>query len=50
MELDETEDSAVFDFFYDYKPLEKSSYVNGPSYKKWHLPLPIMGNLNRLSN
>lgn len=50
MELDETEDAAVFDFFYDFKPLEKSEYVNGPSYKKWHLPLPIMGNLNRLSN
>lgn len=37
MELDETEDSAVFDFFYDFKPLEKSNYVNGPSYKNWHL-------------
>ena len=50
MELDETEDSAVFDFFYDFKPLEKSAFVNGPSYKNWHLSQPIMANLHRLSN
>ena len=50
MELDETDDNAVFDFFYDHMALSKSKNVNGPSYKNWNLPLPIMGNLYWLSN
>lgn len=50
MQLDEEDDDSVFDFFYDHMPLRKSKMVNGPSYKAWHLSLPIMSNLYWLSN
>lgn len=50
MELDEVEDNAVFDWFYDHQPLKYSQMVNGPSYRKWHLPLSVMANLHRLAN
>jgi pre-mRNA-processing factor 8 len=40
----------VFDWFYDPQPLKYSKMVNGPSYKKWHLPLKVMSNLYRLAN
>jgi pre-mRNA-processing factor 8 len=33
MQLDEEEDNAVFDFFYDHQPLKDTKYVNGPSYR-----------------
>jgi pre-mRNA-processing factor 8 len=49
MELDEGEDSPVFDWFYEPKPLGDSSHVNGPSYKEWNLTLPQMATLYRLS-
>jgi len=29
LELDEEEDSAVFDWFYDAKPLKRTKFVNG---------------------
>jgi pre-mRNA-processing factor 8 len=32
MELDEIEDNAVYDWFYDHEPLKLTKYVNGPSY------------------
>lgn len=48
MELDEQEDAAVADWFYDHPPLQHSAYVNGPSYRRWKLPLPIMATLYRL--
>ena len=51
MELDEDEDEAVIDWLYEgSKPLQNSKFVNGTSYKKWTLPLPIMANLHRLSS
>ena len=50
MELDEDEDTAVFEWFYDHKALIDTEHVNGPSYKKWNLDLPKMANLYRLSN
>jgi pre-mRNA-processing factor 8 len=50
MELDEDEDNAVFDWFYDHMPLQHTKYVNGPSYRKWSLPLPVMANLHVLAN
>ena len=51
MELDEDEDNPVFDWFYDHEPLKFApEYVNGPSYRSWRLPLPIMANLHRLAN
>jgi pre-mRNA-processing factor 8 len=50
LELDEDEDEAVYDWFYDHKPLVDSKHVNGTSYKKWKLPLPMMSNLYRLAS
>ncbi|WPH01472.1 Pre-mRNA-processing-splicing factor 8 [Acrodontium crateriforme] len=50
MELDEEEDEAVFEWFYDHRPLSETSHVNGPSYKQWNLTLPQMATLHRLSN
>ena len=32
MDLDEDEDNAVFDWFYDHMPLQYTKMVNGPSY------------------
>ncbi|GFH19560.1 MPN domain-containing protein, partial [Haematococcus lacustris] len=49
LELDEEEDSAVHQWFFDHQPLRYSNFVNGPSYKRWKLPLPIMGALYRLA-
>ena len=49
MELDEEEDAAIFDWFYDHRPLEDTEHVNGPSYRTWNLNLPQMANLNRIS-
>ncbi|KAJ2745703.1 hypothetical protein GGI20_001978, partial [Coemansia sp. BCRC 34301] len=61
MELDEDDDAAVLDWFYDSKPLadedeedvQKSAVgrrVNGTSYRKWRLDLPVMANLHRLAS
>ncbi|KAL3690748.1 hypothetical protein R1sor_004399 [Riccia sorocarpa] len=49
LELDEEEDSAVYDWFYDHKPLVKTKLINGPSYKRWQLSLSIMAALHRLA-
>ncbi|KAI8916915.1 splicing factor Prp8 [Powellomyces hirtus] len=50
MELDEDEDGPVYDWLYDHKPLVDTKFVNGPSYRKWHLNLPIMSTLYRLAH
>lgn len=50
MDLDEDEDDAIFDWFYDPNPLRYTRFVNGPSYRRWRLNLPIMANLYRLAN
>jgi pre-mRNA-processing factor 8 len=50
MELDETEDGAVFEWFYEHRPLLDTSHVNGPSYKEWNMTLPQMATLYRLSH
>ncbi|KAK5151532.1 Pre-mRNA-processing-splicing factor 8 [Oleoguttula sp. CCFEE 6159] len=50
MELEEDEDSAVYDWFYEHRPLLDTPHVNGPSYKTWNLTLPQMATLYRLSN
>lgn len=47
LELDEEEDSAVYDWFYDSKPLVNTKLINGPSYRRWQLSLPIMATLYR---
>ncbi|ODH52412.1 pre-mRNA-processing-splicing factor 8 [Paracoccidioides brasiliensis] len=49
MELDESEDAPVFEWFYDHRPLLDTPHVNGPSYKEWNLTLPQMATLYRLS-
>ena len=49
LELDEEEDSSVFDWFYDDHPLKYTKFVNGPSYRSWKLPLPIMSTLYRVA-
>ena len=50
MELDEDEDSPVFEWLYDHRPLLDTPHVNGPSYKNWNLSLPQMATLYRLSH
>lgn len=49
LELDPEDDGAVYDWIYDSKPLQYTRFVNGPSYKKWKFPLPIMSTLYRLA-
>lgn len=49
LELDEEEDAPVHDWFYSSKPLQYSKMVNGPSYRRWRLPLPVMSTLYRLA-
>jgi len=49
LELDPEEDGAVAEWFYEHKPLRYTKFLNGSSYKKWHLPLPVMSNLYRLA-
>jgi pre-mRNA-processing factor 8 len=51
LELDEDEDAPVLEWLYDAKPLiDEKQFVNGPSYRKWKLSVPIMANLYRLSS
>ncbi|KAK5100481.1 pre-mRNA-splicing factor 8 [Lithohypha guttulata] len=50
LELDEDEDSAVHEWFYEHRPLLDTTHVNGPSYRTWNLSLPQMATLYRLSN
>ncbi len=52
MELDEEEDDPIFDWFYEgNQPLKHvAKYVNGPSYRQWQLPIPVMANLHRIAN
>ena len=50
MELDEQEDDAVIDWFYEHKPLRDTKFVNGTSYKMWRLNVPIMATLHRLGS
>ncbi|GAP89634.1 putative pre-mRNA-splicing factor spp42 [Rosellinia necatrix] len=49
MELDEDEDAAVYEWFYDHRPLLDTEHVNGPSYKTWNLSLQQIATLHRLS-
>ncbi|KAF2857228.1 PROCN-domain-containing protein [Piedraia hortae CBS 480.64] len=50
MELDDEDDAAVMEWFYDHRPLVDTSHVNGPSYRRWNLTLPQMTTLHRLSH
>jgi len=50
IDLNEEDDAAVIDWFYDHKPLMRSRHINGPTYRKWRLPVEILSNLHRLAN
>ncbi|CAG8556682.1 15709_t:CDS:10 [Gigaspora rosea] len=50
MELEEDEDAPVYEWFYDHKPLVDTKFVNGPTYRRWKLNLPIMSTLYRLAH
>jgi pre-mRNA-processing factor 8 len=39
----------VSEWFYDHKPLSQTKLVNGASYRRWRLTLPIMSTLFRLA-
>jgi pre-mRNA-processing factor 8 len=49
MELDPDDDAIVRKWFYDHKPLLDTKYINGSTYRKWKLNVPIMANLYRLA-
>jgi pre-mRNA-processing factor 8 len=48
LELDEEDDQAIIDWFYDPKPLVDTPHVNGSSYRFYSLSLPQMSNLYRI--
>lgn len=48
LELDEEDDEAIIDWFYDPKPLVDTPHVNGSSYRFYQLSLPQMSNLYRI--
>lgn len=39
----------MYEWFYDHQALKYTTFVNGPSYRRWKLPLPIMSVLYRLA-
>ena len=50
MELDEDEDDAIFDWFYEHKALQDNRlHVNGPSYRRWWLSIAQMSALYRIA-
>lgn len=53
MGLNAAEDAPVADWFYaeGAQPLKHhpKRFVNGPSYRKWRLPVAVMSNLHRLA-
>uniref|UniRef100_A0A1I8G2Y6 JAB_MPN domain-containing protein n=1 Tax=Macrostomum lignano TaxID=282301 RepID=A0A1I8G2Y6_9PLAT len=50
LELDPEEDGPVAEWFYEHKPLVGTGMVNGSTYRRWNLSLPIMSCLYRLGN
>ena len=49
MELDEQEDEAVYNWFYQHPPLLSTRHVNGPSFLSYRLNLEQLLALHRLS-
>lgn len=43
------EDSAVYEWLYDSKPLVGTKLVNGSTYRRWELSVPIQATLHRLA-
>lgn len=50
MELDPNDDAPVYEWFYDHKALLGTRHVNGSTYRRWRLNVPILSNLYRLSS
>merc|ERR1719193_1771876 len=50
IEMDDEEDGAIKEWFYDTKPLADSVSVNGSTYRKWHMSLPQLSCLYRMAN
>ncbi|KAJ3106936.1 Pre-mRNA-processing-splicing factor 8, partial [Phlyctochytrium planicorne] len=50
MDLDEDEDRPVYEWLYDHKPLLYTKMINGTTYRKWKLDLPVMSTLYRLAH
>lgn len=50
IDLDSDEDSAVYKWFYDHRPLVGTACINGSTYRKWNLMLPQLATLYRLAN
>lgn len=50
MELDETEDAPIQEWFYESKPLVNTKHVNGSSYKTWRLDLDQLSCLYRVAS
>ncbi|RXH89928.1 hypothetical protein DVH24_032285 [Malus domestica] len=50
LKLEEEEDAAVINWFYDHKALVKTKMINDPSYRRWHLSLRIMETLHWLES
>jgi pre-mRNA-processing factor 8 len=48
LELDEEDDAAIIEWFYDPRPLMDTPQVNGSSYKLFQLTLPQLANLYRI--
>ncbi|CAF1285694.1 unnamed protein product [Rotaria magnacalcarata] len=52
LQLDPDEDKAIYEWFYDHKPLTDTKMVNGSTYRRWQLTLPILstqyGMVNQL--
>jgi hypothetical protein len=40
---------GVLGWLYEHQPLKHTKFVNGPSYRQWRLPLPVMATLHRLA-
>ncbi|QRW13738.1 pre-mRNA-processing-splicing factor 8 [Ceratobasidium sp. AG-Ba] len=45
LNLNEEEDSPIFEWFYDHRPLVDTPSVSGEAYRFWSLDLPVMTNL-----
>ena len=50
LQLDPEEDRSIYEWFYDHKPLTDTKMVNGSTYRRWQLSLPILSTLYRMGN
>eukprot|EP00767_Chilomastix_cuspidata_P003217 gnl/Chilomastix_cuspidata/3332.p1 GENE.gnl/Chilomastix_cuspidata/3332~~gnl/Chilomastix_cuspidata/3332.p1 ORF type:complete len:3611 (-),score=172.86 gnl/Chilomastix_cuspidata/3332:1097-11722(-) len=51
LELDETEDASIIEWFYDHRPLvDDRRFVSGEGYRSYRLPLNVLSTLHRLAS